>query len=105
MSQTIVEVMADLIFDRLYSDFTDKHLEIEDIKGDSYDGVPGYRAVADHIAQSIYDEVISKMRLDEEHFHHAIDDAFETVDGWDIDDLGKLYDVVSKLKPVMPKGE
>ena len=51
------ERIADLIFDSLYSDETDKHLEIKDLKENSYDGAAGYRIVSDSIADAIIEAI------------------------------------------------
>ncbi len=47
------EDLYDTIFNVLYSSETDSHLEIKDIKADSWDGVPGYSAVSLNLAKAI----------------------------------------------------
>jgi len=43
----------DIVFDRLYSEETDKCLEIKDKMSSSYDGVAGYSQVTENIAKAL----------------------------------------------------
>ena len=54
--------ILDIVFDTLYSDETDKCLEIKDKLADSIDGVLGYSKVSGAIAKSIIAEMKEKWK-------------------------------------------
>ena len=54
--------ILDIVFDTLYSDETDKCLEIKDKLADSIDGVLGYSKVSGAIAKSIIAEMKKKWK-------------------------------------------
>lgn len=57
-----VEILQDMIFDNLYSNETDRHLKIEDIYSNPYNGCPGYSAVSLNIAKAIHAIITRKLK-------------------------------------------